>query len=91
MDFKCRVRGGMSGSPWRMHIRRIKNDTVQFAILVGKFATIYPMLNIGRPQFVRRRWNIPPKHSFSVSNVCYEASWLDVKLQNLWKYDIIAV
>ena len=89
--FKGRVRGCMGGAARRVHIRRIKHDTVQFTILVGQKATIHAILNVGCQQLVFSGRNISPENSLSIGNVCDNASTADVKLKNLWEYGIIAV
>lgn len=81
----------MGGAAGRVHIRRIKHNTVQFTVLVWQFAAIHAVLNVGRPQLVGSGRDVPPEHSFPIGNIGDNTAGPDVKLKNLWEYVIVAV
>lgn len=89
--FKWRVRRGVGGAAGRVHIRRIEHNTVQFAALVWQFTAIHALLNVGCPQFIGSRRDVPPEHSFPIGNIGDNTSGVDVKLKNLRKYVVVAV
>ena len=90
VSFKRLVRG-VRGAPWCVHVRGIEYDTVQFAVLVGQFATIHPILNVGCPQSIGSGRDVPPEHPFPVSNVCDDVAGADVELKNFWEYRVVAI
>lgn len=80
----------MSRTAGAMHIGRIEDDTVNFAILIWKITAVNTILKVGCFQLVFAAGNQPPKSPLSISNVRYNARWLYIQLENLRKDSVIS-
>ena len=89
VTFKRRV-VSISGATRRVHVWRVKNNTINFPAFVGKIATIRASQNICRFQIICVRGNIPPKNTLTISNVSNHTAAFHIQIKNLRKYNMIA-
>jgi hypothetical protein len=57
----------------RVHIRRVKNNTVNLSVLIRKVTAINPVLQVCRKQLVPVLGNILPKNSLAIGYISHSA------------------
>ncbi len=74
-----------------MHVRRVKDDTVDFAVSVRQVATVDAGFQVGSSQVVCAAGYISPEYAFAVSDVGNYAAGLNVQFEDLGENEFVAV
>ena len=79
----------MRRSSRRVHIRRVKHNTVYGAVIIGQIAAIYPVAYISGEQLIQVGGYVPPEDTQTIRDISDCATGRNVETQNLRKNIIV--
>ena len=74
----------------RVHIGRVKNHTINPAILIGQITAVNAVLNVGCAHLICACWDAPPENTSPVCHIRNDGTRRDIESEDSGKYAVVS-